>query len=130
MKEPDWILQDTVVAVHQMLLAEHGGLPGIRDETLLNSALARPQQRFAYTSNVSIFELAASYSYGLAKNHPFVDGNKRVALTIAAIFLELNNYTLDAPEAEAVIIFEKLAAGNLNENGLTIWFQDSSRPKV
>ena len=130
MKEPDWILQDTVVAVHQMLLAEHGGLPGIRDETLLNSALARPQQRFAYTSNVSIFELAASYSYGLAKNHPFVDGNKRVALTIAAVFLELNNYTLDASEAETVIIFEKLAAGNLDENGLTTWFQDSSHPKI
>ena len=76
MKDPNWVLQETVVAVHQMLLAEHGGLPGIRNETLLNSALARPQQRFAYTSNVSIFELAASYSDGLAKNHPFSDGNK------------------------------------------------------
>ena len=130
MKEPNWVLQDIAVAVHQMLLAEHGGLSGIRDEALLNSALARPQQRFAYTSNVSLFELAASYGYGLAKNHPFVDGNKRVALTIAAIFLELNNYTLDAPEAEAVIIFEKLAAGNLNEDTLTTWFQDSSHPKV
>ena len=130
MKEPIWVLQDTVVAVHQMLLAEHGGLSGIRDEAILNSALARPQQRFTYASNVSIFELAASYSYGLAKNHLFVDGNKRVALTIAVIFLELNNYSLDAPEAEAVIIFEKLAAGSLSENSLTFWFQDSSRLKV
>ncbi len=129
MKEPNWVLQDIVIAVHQMLLAEHGGLSGIRDEALLNSALARPQQHFAYTGNVSIFELAASYSYGLAKNHPFVDGNKRVALTIAAIFLELNNYTLDTSEAEAVVIFEKLAAGNLNENALTTWFQDSSHLK-
>ena len=126
MKEPVWVLQDTVVAVHQMLLAEHGGLSGIRDETLLESALTRPQQRFAYGDNVSIFELAASYSYGLAKAHPFVDGNKRVALTVAAIFLELNGYSLDASEAEAVVIFETLAAGNLSENDLTTWFGDSS----
>ena len=74
MKEPVWVLQDAVVAVHQMLLAEHGGMPGIRDKTLLDSALARPRQRFSYGDNFSIFELAASYGYGLAKNHPFVDG--------------------------------------------------------
>ncbi len=125
MKEPEWVLQDTVVAVHQMLLAEHGGLSGIRDETLLDSALTRPQQRFAYGDSFSIFELAASYSYGLAKNHPFVDGNKRVALTVAAIFLELNGYSLDAPEAETVVIFKQLAAGNLSENDLAHWFEDA-----
>ncbi len=130
MKEPVWILQDTAIAVHQMLLAEHGGLSGIRDEAILNSALAHPQQRFTYAKNVSIFELAASYSYGLAKNHPFIDGNKRIALTIAAIFLELNEYSLNAPEAEAVIIFETLAAGNLSENSLATCFQDSSSLKV
>ncbi len=130
MKEPVWVLQDTTVAVHQMLLAEHGGLPGIRDEALLDSALNRPQQHFAYGDDFSIFELAASYSYGLAKNHPFVDGNKRVALTVAAIFLELNGYSLDAPEAEAVVIFEKLAAGNLIESDLASWLEDSSNLKV
>jgi death-on-curing protein len=130
MKEPIWVLQDTVMAVHQMLLVEHGGLSGIRDRTLLDSALARPQQRYAYGDNVSIFELAASYSYGLATNHPFVDGNKRVALTTAAIFLEVNEYSLEAPEAETVLIFEKLAAGNLSENDLAIWLQDSSSLKV
>ena len=129
MKEPIWVLQDTAIAVHQMLLAEHGGLSGIRDETLLNSALARPLQHFTYNSDISITELAASYSYGLAKNHPFIDGNKRIALTIAAIFLELNGYSLNAPEAEAVVIFEKLAAGNLNENNLATWFKDSANLK-
>ena len=125
MKEPVWILRDVVIAIHQMLLAEHGGLSGIRDETLLDSALTRPQQRFAYDDNFSLFKLAASYSHGLSKNHPFVDGNKRIALTVAAIFLELNGYNLDAPEAEAVVIFEKLAAGNLSEGDLATWFEDS-----
>ena len=126
MKEPIWVLRDVVIAVHQMLLAEHGGLSGIRDETLLDSALTRPQQRFAYDDDFSLLKLAASYSYGLSKNHPFVDGNKRIALTVAAIFLELNGYNLDAPEAEAVVIIEKLAAGNLSENDLATWFEDSS----
>ena len=126
MNEPVWVLGDVVVAVHQMLLSEHGGLPGIRDEALLGSALTRPQQRFAYGDKSSIFELAASYSYGLAKNHPFVDGNKRVALTLAAIFLELNGYSLDTSEAEAVVIFEQLAAGDLTEEDLANWLKDSS----
>ena len=126
MNEPVWILRDVVLAVHQILLAEHGGLPGIRDETLLDSALFRPQQRFTYSEKLSIFELAASYSYGLIRNHPFVDGNKRVAFTVAAIFLEINGYIFDAPEAETVVTFEQLAAGNLSEDYLATWFQESS----
>lgn len=126
MNEPVWVLEDVVVAVHQVLLSEHGGLSGIRDEALLDSALTRPQQRFAYSDKPSIFVLAASYSYGLVKNHPFVDGNKRVALTVAAIFLELNGYSLDTSEAEAVVIFEQLAAGDLTEEDLANWFKDSS----
>jgi death-on-curing protein len=126
MKEPIWVLRDTVIAVHQMLLAEHAGLAGIRDEALLDSALSRPQQFFAYGDEPSLFDLAASYSYGLALNHPFLDGNKRVALTIAAVFLELNNYSLDATEAEAVITFEHLAAGKLTEKQLASWLENSS----
>lgn len=122
MNEPVWILRELVVAVHQMLLAEHGGLPGIRDEALLDSALTRPRQRFAYSDKSSIFDLAAAYSYGLAKNHPFVDGNKRLALTVAAVFLDLNGYSLDAPEAEAVVIFEQLATGDLTEEDLANWY--------
>ena len=126
MNEPIWVLRDTVIAVHQLLLAEHGGLAGIRDPALLDSALTRPQQNFAYGDNVSVFSLAASYSFGLARNHPFIDGNKRIALTTAAIFLELNDYILNAAEAETVIIFEKLAAGELTESELGNWFENSS----
>lgn len=113
-----------------MLLAEHGGALGIRDEALLESALKRPRQHFEYANNPSIFDLAASYCYGLAKNHPFVDGNKRIALTISAIFLEINGYSLDAPEPDAVIIIEELAAGNLTEDDLSNWFKEWSISNV
>ncbi len=126
MKEPTWILRDVVVAIQHTLLAEHGGLSGIRDEALLDSALARPQNLFAYSDPISIFDLAASYSYGLVLNHPFIDGNKRVALTVAGIFLEVNGYSLNAVEAEAVITFEHLASGRIIEKQLASWFQDYS----
>ena len=128
MNHPKWVLREVVIAVHQMLLAEHGGLPGIRDEALLDSALARPQQCFSYNDTLTVPDLAATYSYGLARNHPFIDGNKRVALTVAAIFLEINGYTLDAPEAECVIIFEQLAAGEIAEESLAQWFSKVTQP--
>jgi death-on-curing protein len=130
MKEPVWVLHEVVIAVHQSLLAEHGGAPGIRDETLLESALNRPRQRFEYSDEPSIFDLAASYCYGLANNHPFVDGNKRIALTIAALFLELNGYTFTAPEPNTVVIIEELAAGNLPEDDLSTWFGECSISKA
>ncbi|MEB4593177.1 type II toxin-antitoxin system death-on-curing family toxin [Candidatus Thiothrix sp. Deng01] len=126
MNGPIWVLESIAVAVHQMLLAEHGGSPGVRDHALLDSALARPQQRFAYQPDSTLFELAAAYSYGIARNHPFIDGNKRVALAVGAVFLELNGFTLDAPEPEAVITFEQLAAGNITEMELADWFEKSS----
>ena len=126
MKEPVWVLPEIVIAVHHMLIAEHGGLHGMRDETLLDSALNRPRHLFSYNMKVSLFDLAASYCYGMSKNHPFVDGNKRVSLTIAAVFLELNGYSLTAPEPEAVIMIERLAAGKLVEEDLSRWFRDSS----
>ncbi len=126
MKEPDWVIPEVVTAVHQMLLAEHGGALGIRDEALLESALNRPRQRFKYADDPSIFDLAASYCYGLANNHPFVDGNKRIALTVAAIFLEINGYVLDAPEPDAVVVIEELAAGRLTEEDLSLWFSEHS----
>ncbi|MES9853683.1 MAG: type II toxin-antitoxin system death-on-curing family toxin [Candidatus Thiodiazotropha sp. L084R] len=126
MKEPIWILPEAVLAIHQMLLAEHGGMPGIRDQKLLDSTLARPRQRLSYVESTSFFELAASYSFGLAKNHPFVDGNKRIALTIAGVLLELNGYSLNAPEAEAIIMYEQLASGDTAEDSLADWFRESS----
>ncbi len=130
MKEPVWVLRDLVVAAQQMLLADHSGLSGIRDEDLLDSALSRPKNLFAYTKPVSIFDLAASYSYGLALNHPFVNGNKRISLTIAAIFLEINGYALNASEPEAVITFKHLAAGQITEQQLSFWFEKSSIPNT
>ncbi len=126
MKQPVWVLPEVVTAVHQMLLDEHGGALGIRDDALLESALNRPQQRFEYADDSSIFDHAASYCYGLANNHLFVDGNKRVALTVAAVFLEINGYSLDAPEPEAVIIIEELAAGRVSEEDLSHWFREHS----
>ena len=126
MSEPVWVLPELVRAVHQTLIAEHGGLPGVRDQALLDSALARPRQKYAYDSKVSVFELAAAYSYGLARNHPFTDGNKRIALTVAAVFLELNGYSLDAAEPEAVIMYQQLASGSLTEEELGLWIERSS----
>lgn len=129
MTAPVWVLPELVQAIHQTLLAEHGGLPGVRDKDLLESALARPLQKATNETAASIFDLAASYSYGLARNHPFVDGNKRIALTVAAVFLELNGYSLDATEAEAVLMYQQLAAGSLTEEELAAWIRDSSISK-
>lgn len=130
MIEPNWVLNEIVIAVHQMLIAQHGGSLGIRDEGLLESALTRPRQVFFYEAEATIFDFAVSYGFGLAKNHPFIDGNKRAALSIAAIFLEINGYTFDAPEPEAVVVFEKLAAGDLSEKELAKWFIDNSTLNV
>jgi len=130
MKEPVWILKEVVIALHQMLLAEHGGMPGLRDEAMLDSALSRPRQYFAYSNNPSIFDLAAAYCYGLTQNHPFIDGNKRIALTIAATFLELNSYSLYAPEPDAVLIMEQLASNDLTEDDIANWFRHWSSPNT
>ncbi|PCJ42786.1 MAG: type II toxin-antitoxin system death-on-curing family toxin [SAR86 cluster bacterium] len=128
MKEPTWVLADVALAVHSLVLAEHGGESGIRDSALLSSALTRPKQKFNYEPDISIFELAASYSFGLAKNHPFIDGNKRVAFTVGVLFLELNEYLLKASEPEAVITFESLTEGKITETELAQWFTLNSDP--
>lgn len=126
MKEPIWILPETVTIIHQLLMTEYGGLLGIRDKNLLESALARPQQLFAYSSDCNLFSLAAAYSTGIVKNHPFVDGNKRVAFTIGTTFLELNGYEVNAPNSEVVILFESLASGQITESALTEWFSNNN----
>ncbi len=124
MNEPTWVLDDIVQAVHLMLLAEHGGSSGIRDKTLLDSALSRPKQKFSYDPESSIFDFAAAYSFGIAKNHPFVDGNKRTAFTIGTLFLEINGYILNAPEPNAAVTFEKLAESTIDESDLAHWFEE------
>ncbi len=124
MNEPAWVLNEVVQAVHSLLLTQHGGGAGVRDEGLLDSALTRPKQKFQYEPKSSIFDLAASYSFGIAKNHPFVDGNKRTAFTIGTLFLEINGYVLNAPEPIAAIAFENLAAGFFTEEDLSSWFKE------
>ena len=105
------------------MLTTHGGLPGLRDESLLESALARPKQILAYSAEVDIAALAAAYAYGLARNHPFNDGNKRVAFMAMAVFAELNGMEFDAPEAEVVDVMLSLAAGDLEEVQLADWLR-------
>jgi death-on-curing protein len=124
MNEPTWVLEEVVQAVHSMLLAEHGGGSGIRDKSLLDSALSRPKHKLSYEPKSSIFDVAAAYSFGITKNHPFIDGNKRTAFTIGTLFLEINGYQLNAPEPNAAVTFERLAAGTINEFDLARWFED------
>lgn len=120
----NWILEETVYAIHSRQIAEHGGLDGIRDKGLLLSALARPQNLFAYSEeSPHISALAASYAYGVAKNHPFIDGNKRTAFVLMRTFLLLNNYDIEATQEEKYLTFLKLAEGDLSEDELTNWIQ-------
>ena len=127
-KEPRWLDRAMVVAIHADQIRQHGGLHGVRDAAVLESALARAKNRWHYDAEVELHDLAASYGFGLTRNHPFMDGNKRIALTIAAVFLELNGFSLDATEAEAVLMYRQLAAGTLTEDELAIWIRDSSIP--
>lgn len=117
-----WIEAGVVLAVHDVQIAEHGGVAGIRDFGLLESALARPKNRFGYT-NADLFDLAASYGFGIARNHPFIDGNKRTAYVVTRLFLRLNGLDLTAPPAERVLIFERVGHGSVSEKDLGAWFR-------
>ena len=120
-----WVREDVVLAVHLRQLAEHGGGEGIRDEGLLQSALARPQNLLAYGAPPpDLASLAAAYAYGIARNHPFVDGNKRTALIVARLFLLLNGMDLVATQGEKYSTFLALAAGELSEEDLAIWVRE------
>ena len=127
MKTPEWVLRETVVAVHEQLLAAFGGATGIRDEGLLESALARPKNVFAYGRSATVFELAANSGFGLVKNHAFVDGNKRIGFTVAILFLEVNGYTFTATEADATVRTLALAAGEMGEGEYAAWLKAHSR---
>ena len=108
--------------MHGEQLAEHGGSDGIRDETLLDSALAKPHNVFAYGDNPDIFRLAASYAFGIARNHAFIDGNKRTALVVSLTFLDRNGWDIVASKEDTYFTFLHLAEGSLNEEDLTDWF--------
>ena len=126
----DWIWLDIAViyAVHDEQLAEHGGSAGVRDAGLLESALAKPQNLAAY-GEPNVVDLAASYGFGIARNHPFIDGNKRTAFVAVELFLDLNGYELTATDADCVLTMLALAAGEIDEAAFTNWIRSNSQPR-
>ena len=117
-----WLLKEAVLAMHARQLAEHGGGAGIRDEGLLESALQRPENKTRY-GEPDIAELAAAYAFGIARNHPFIDGNKRTALVASRAFLLYNGYQITAAKEDRLNTFLALASGNLTEDELANWFR-------
>ena len=125
MKEPRWLTREIVLVMHAMLIAEHGGAAGLRDENALESALGRPRQKHHYDPT-DIPALAAAYAFALSSNHPFVDGNKRVALAAIDVFLRLNGWALDASEVDAAATMIDLASGGLTEEALVAWVRGNT----
>jgi death-on-curing protein len=127
-KEPIWIENEEARVIHQLQLAEHGGASGIRDQGLFESAMDRPRNLFVYSEPAAtIFQLAAAYAYGLAKNHAFVDGNKRTAFVVCLSFLKQNGIVIIASQEMRYLTFYALAAGDLAEAELTAWLEQNSQ---
>ena len=125
MKEPIWIREVEALAFHAQQIALFGGSDGVRDRGLLDSALARPKNLFAYAERVlTIADLAAAYAVGISSNHPFVDGNKRTAMEVAFVFLEFNGFPVTASQEEACLTFLRLAAGEMTEAELALWLAE------
>ncbi len=122
MNQPVWLLRDAVVAVHERLLADYGGLAGMREKSLLDTALRRPRQRASFGAP-SVFDLAAAYAAGIVINRPFLDGNNRLGFALAALFLELNGQRLQATEVDATMRTLALAAGALDDAGYSAWLR-------
>ena len=120
--EPVWVKERVALAVHDRQLAEHGGATGVRDPGGLDSALARPRNRWEYGED-DLAALAAAYAFGIVRNHPFVDGNKRSGWVVSGLFLDLNGFELAYDERDAIGTFERLAAGELSEGELADWFR-------
>jgi death-on-curing protein len=128
MFEPKWLPKEAVLAMHARQLAEHGGGEGVRDEGLLESALERPRNKHAY-GEPDLFDLAATYAFGIARNHPFVDGNKRTALVTSRTFLLVNGFQVGASKEDRLRTFLALAAGELGEDELAAWFRKHAVPR-
>lgn len=126
MEEPLWLTRGQVEAIHVSQIREHGGSHGLRDANLLESALVRPKNKLRYEPESELFELAAAYGFGLIRNHPFVDGNKRTGLACAAVFLLVNGWELRAGEPEAVVVIRDIASGDLGEAELVAWLRQRS----
>jgi death-on-curing protein len=128
--EPCWISKKALLLLHEESLSDFGGARGLRDEGLLESALARPQNAHAYNPAATIAELAAAYGYGIAKNHAFVDGNKRAAFLSIGLFLALNGDRLTASQVDAVETMLAVAAGTLTEPELALWVAQNSKKRL
>lgn len=126
--EPRWLSSLVVRTMHTDLILQHGGKPGLRDESLLESAIARPRNRWGYRDDPDLATLAAPYAWGILRNHPFVDGNKRTALMAIYTFLWINGRELEVPEPEAVAVMTGSAAGDLSEEELAEWIRAHARP--
>jgi death-on-curing protein len=122
-KEPRWLRLQAILILHRESLDEHGGLDGIRDQGLLESALARPLNLFHYEAVTALPRLAAAYGYGIARNHPFNDGNKRAAFLSAILFLKMNGVRFNAPQVLATQTILQLAAGELTEKAFATWLE-------
>jgi death on curing protein len=124
-KEPVWIRTIEALAFHSQQIALFGGSDGIRDAGLLDSALARPKNLFAYSETaVTMADMAAAYAFGISSNHPFIDGNKRTAMQVSFVFLEFNGYPVTASQEDACVTFLRLAAGEISEAELALWFAE------
>jgi death on curing protein len=121
--EPHWLSRTVVDAIHADQLREHGGLTGVRDENVLESALARPRPTWHYGTAADLPRLAAAYAFGLVKNHPYRDGNKRIGFLAMVTFLGVNGCAFDATDEDVVTQFVALAAGNVSEDDLAIWIR-------
>jgi len=126
MKEPVWLTLSMLEAIHTDLIREHGGTLGVRDEGLIDSALARAHQRWGYEPSADLAGLAAAYGFGMSRNHGFVDGNKRIALMSIYVFLVLNGRELTAPETSAYDIMMGVADGSVSEEQLAAWIREHS----
>jgi len=123
-----WIQRDVILAIHEMQLAEHGGLEGVRDAGLLDSALGRPQNLAAY-GKPDVFALAAAYGWGISRNHPFIDGNKRTGFVATELFLRLNGCELTADDANCVLTMLSVAAGDIDEDTFAAWLRQHGQQR-
>jgi death on curing protein len=130
MTPPVWISEVLARTIHDDQINRFGGSHGVRDESLFLASLDRPRNLFAYGDSPTLFDLAAAYAFGIAKNHPFIDGNKRTGFVLAAVFLELNGYSLDAPDSEVVGTMERLAQGLETQESVALWLHSRSVKNV
>ncbi len=127
-REPTWLSRMVVDAIHADQLREHGGLTGLRDENLLESALARPRQAWHYATTTDVPVLAAAYAFGLVRNHPYRDGNKRIGFLAMVTFLGVNGYAFEGNDEDVVTQFVAVAAGQVSEEHLANWIRSRSKP--